>query len=76
MGVMARAQDEHFVITSDRILGDSPSKTAPKRVNDQIYQIWTGNNWSAIASDAIKFAEMDDADDYIKENSARLMENG
>ena len=76
MGVMARAQDELYVITSDRILGDSPSKTAPKRSNDQLYQTWTGDQWSPIATDAITFEAMEDAEEYIKDNSARLMVNG
>ena len=76
MGVMARVQDEVYVITSDRISGDSPSKTAPKRQLDRVFQTWTGEKWSSVASDAITFEAIEDADDYIKDNSARLMANG
>lgn len=76
MGVMARVQGDLYVITTDRISGDSPSKTAPKRPKDQVYQTWTGEKWSEIASDAITFEAIEDADDYIKDNSAELMANG
>jgi hypothetical protein len=76
MGVMAREQGELYVITSDRTLGDSPSKIAPKKPNDIVYQVWTGDKWSTITTDAITFEAIEEADEYIKENSGRLMENG
>ena len=76
MGVMAREQDELYVITSDRKLGDSPSKIAPKKQYDGVYRVWTGDEWSTIATDAITFAAIEEADEYIRENSDRLMENG
>ncbi len=76
MGVMTREQNERFVITSDRTSGDSPSKVAPKRHLDGVFRVWTGGQWSTIAADAITFEASEDADDYIKENSIRLMENG
>ena len=76
MGVMAREQGELYVITSDRTLGDSPSKIAPKRPTDGVYQVWTGDKWSPITTDAITFEAIEEADEYIKENSGRLMENG
>lgn len=76
MGVMAREQDELYVITSDRKLGDSPSKIAPKRPNQDDYQVWTGDQWSVARTDAMTFGEIEEADEYIKENLRRLMENG
>jgi hypothetical protein len=76
MGVMAREQGELYVITSDRTLGDSPSKIAPKKPNDIVYQVWIGDKWSTITTDAITFEAIEEADEYIKENSGRLMENG
>ncbi len=76
MGVMAREQGQTYVITSDRRSGDSPSKIAPKRPNDGVYQVWTGDRWSTITTDAITFEAIEEADEYIKENSGRLMENG
>ena len=76
MGVMAREQGELYVITSDRRSGDSPSKIAPKRPNDGVYQVWTGDKWSTITTDAITFVAIEEADQYIKENTGRLMENG
>jgi hypothetical protein len=76
MGVMAREQGELYVITSDRTLGDSPSKTAPKKPKDWVYRVWNGDKWSTITTDAITFEAIDEADEYIRENSGRLMENG
>ena len=76
MGVMAREQDELYVITSDRKLGDSPSKIAPKRQYDGVYRVWTGDQWSTTTTDAITFEAIEQADDYIRENSGRLMEKG
>jgi hypothetical protein len=76
MGVMAREQSGLFVITSDRTLGDSPSKTAPKKPRDDVYQVWTGDKWSTITSDAKTFDAIEEADDYIRENSVRVMHNG
>ena len=76
MGVMAREQGEFYVITSDRTLGDSPSKTAPKKPNDEVYQVWTGDKWSTITTDAITFEAIEEADEYIRKNSGQIMENG
>jgi hypothetical protein len=76
MGVMAREQGELFVITSDRTLGDSPSKTAPKKPNAEVYQVWTGDKWSTTMTDAITFEEIEEVDEYIRRNSGQIMENG
>ncbi len=76
MGVMAREQGELFVITSDRTVGDSPSKTAPKKQNAEFYKVWTGVKWSTITADAKTFEAIEQADEYIRENSSRVMENG
>ena len=76
MGVMAREQGEFYVITSDRTLGDSPSKTAPKKPNDGIYQVWTGDEWSTDTSDAITFEAIEEADEYIRKNAGQVMKNG
>ena len=76
MGVMVREQGDLFAITSDRTVGDSPSKVAPKRQNDANYQVWTGDKWSTVTKDAITFEATEEADEYIRENSGRLMENG
>ncbi len=76
MGVMARELDGLFVITSDRTVGDSPSKTAPKKPHADVYQVWTGDRWSANSTDAKTFDAIEEADDYIRENSGRVMQNG
>lgn len=76
MGVMPREQDDLYVITSDRTVGDSPSKTAPKQRKDAVYRVWTGDKWSTLTTDAKTFEALEEADDYISENTDRLMNNG
>lgn len=76
MGVMVRNQGEQFVITSDRVAGDLPSKSAPKRRATEVYQVWTGDHWSAVASEAKTFDSMDEADEYVKLHSKQVMESG
>jgi len=56
---MARKMGEQFVITSDRIAGDLPSKVAPKKHASPVYQVWTGDNWSTIMTNAKTFTTMD-----------------
>jgi hypothetical protein len=76
MGVMIRSQDNLFLITSDRVAGDLPSKSAPKRRAVEVYQVWTGDKWSTNASEAKTFNTEDEADEYVKKNSHRIMEFG
>jgi len=76
MGVMARKQGDSFVITSDRVTDDLPSKVAPKRKVGDVFRVWTGRNWSSVLTDAEAFKTMDEADEYVKSNSSRLMESG
>lgn len=76
MGVMIRNQGQLFVITSDRVAGDLPSRSAPKRRAVEVYQVWTGDKWSAVMSDAKTFKSEEEADEYVKDNSSRIMEFG
>ena len=76
MGVMIRKQGELFVITSDRVTGDLPSKSAPKRNKDDTFRVWAGDKWSTNASNAQAFKTMEEADQFVKSNSARVMESG
>lgn len=70
MGIMTRTQGEQFVITSDRLLEDAPSR-APKKASDFML-VWTGTAWSATLAEAKVFATADEADEYTRANYARL----
>jgi hypothetical protein len=72
MGIMSRRVGERFVITSDRDAEGVEAKTVKKRLNDT-YQVWTGSKWSAVVDDAQSFSSMDDADEYVRANFARIM---
>lgn len=76
MGVLIRNQGDLFVITSDRVAGDLPSRSAPKRRAVEVYQVWTGDKWSAAVSEAKTFKTETEADEYVKANSSRIMELG
>jgi hypothetical protein len=75
IGVMSRDRDGVFVITSDRQPGDSPSKRAEKNLS-RTYHVWTGDAWSPDMADAKTFKTEDAADEYIRANSARVMQDG
>lgn len=63
MGVMIRNQGLLFVITSDRVAGDLPTRSAPKRRAVEVYRVWTGDKWSTVMSDAKTFKTEDEADE-------------
>jgi hypothetical protein len=67
MGILTRVQDDCFVITSDRTSQAPSSKRAPRHLSGP-YQVWTGVSWSADAADAMSFASLDDADEYVRAN--------
>ena len=73
MGVMTRKSGESFIITSDRLAGELPSSRAPKKRVSEVYEVWTGNGWSATMTDAQAFTEIDAADEYVRANYARVM---
>ena len=62
----------NFVITSDRNAEDAPTKRAPKRTRLEVYEVWTGDHWSAAMTDAKKFDTLDKADDYVRANYALI----
>jgi hypothetical protein len=76
MGVMTRMQGGQYIITSDRVAGDQPSKSAPKRQANEVFQVWTGERWSSEATEAKTFLTMDEADEYVKANSRLVMDKG
>jgi len=73
MGVMPRKSGDNFIITSDRIEGEAPSKQASRRPLSDVFQVWTGNGWSATIGAAAIFSALDAADDYIRANYDRVM---
>ena len=71
MGILTRQQGDVFVITSDRSSDAAPTTRAPARLTD-IYQVWTGARWSISKTDAISFASLAEADEYVRANSAKV----
>ncbi|HEY1599929.1 MAG TPA: hypothetical protein VGG64_10025 [Pirellulales bacterium] len=70
MGILTRPQDRHFVISSDHT-AEASAKRAPRHLK-QDYQVWTGTNWSANIADAMRFESLDDADEYVRANYAKV----
>ena len=60
------------MITSDRSMTDAPVKRAPKGRPSGNYQVWTGDTWSLVKTDAMTFGTLDEADEYVKANYRRL----
>jgi hypothetical protein len=73
MGVMPRKSGENFIITSDKVVGEPPSKQAPKKPMPEVFQVWTGDSWSTSADTAAVFPALDAADEYIRANFDRVM---
>lgn len=73
LGVMPRKSGENFIITSDRVAGELPSHRVPKKTPSDVFQVWTGQEWSASITDATFFTAIDVADEYIRANFARVM---
>jgi hypothetical protein len=71
MGILTRRQDDAFVITSDRPVGAAATNRAPTRLTDD-YQVWNGTAWSATKSDALSFASLDAADEFVRANIAKM----
>ena len=73
MGVMARESGEKFIITSDCVAGEPPSNRVPQKDRLDVFQVWTGEGWSATITDATFFTDIAVADEYIRANYARVM---
>jgi hypothetical protein len=72
MGIMTRRQGAGFVISSDRSASDAPTNRPPKGRPTESYEVWTDSGWSAVMSEAKTFGTLDDADDYVRINFARV----
>lgn len=73
MGVMPRKSGDNFIITSDRLVGELPTKHAAKRSSTEAFQVWTGDGWSMSINTAATFSALDTADEYIRANYDRVM---
>jgi hypothetical protein len=72
MGILTLRQGERYVISSDRSMADAPAKKPPKARSSGSYQVWTGDTWSLVTTDAMTFGTLDQADEYVKANYPRL----
>lgn len=72
MGILTRKQGTKYVISSDRDLDHKTSKRAPRTASD-VYQVWTGIEWSTNLSDALGFDSLDDADEYVRANYNKVV---
>jgi len=71
MGILTRRQGNDYVITSDHTADEASPKHAPRRLNDT-YQVWTGAAWSSVMTEAMTFASLDDADEYVRAHYAKV----
>jgi hypothetical protein len=72
MGILTLQQDGKYVISSDRSITDPPVNRPPKGGPSSDYQVWTGEHWSLVKTDASTFGTLDEADEYVKANYRRL----
>ena len=72
MGILTLQQDGKFVISSDRSITDAPVNRPPKGPPSGDYQVWTGDSWSLVKTDATTFDTLGKADEYVKANYPRL----
>jgi hypothetical protein len=72
MGILTLQQDGKYVISSDRSITDAPVNRPPKGKPSGDYQVWTGDSWSLVKSEATTFNSLDEADQYVKANYGRL----
>jgi len=71
MGIMTRQVGEEYIITSDTVIDEAPRKRAPRRMTAK-YRVWTGDGWSTDTAAAKTFSSMDQADEYVRANYARV----
>jgi hypothetical protein len=69
---MTRRQGTAYVIGSDRSVTDAPTNKAPKGKPSDNYEVWTGEAWSAVMSDAQTFETLDSADEYVRANFEKV----
>lgn len=70
MGIMSRKVGELFVVTTDRMAGDPPTNSPPKRPVS--FRVWTNAGWSTEHADAQTFPSLDTADEFVRANYAKV----
>jgi hypothetical protein len=71
MGILTRTQDDYFVITADHMVTGTNTKRAPTRPSSD-YHIWTGEQWTESRGLGLRFASLEEADEYVRANYAKL----
>ena len=72
MGILTRRHGDLFVISSDRRarwVADGP-----RAASSDTFQVWTGQCWSPTKEEAMTFASLDAADEYVRANFRRVTE--
>jgi hypothetical protein len=72
MGILTLLQGQVYVISSDRSMTDAPIKKPLKSRPSGNYQVWAGDTWSLVKTDAMTFGSLDEADEYVRANYSRL----
>ncbi len=72
MGILTVQFDDKYVVSSDRCVTDAPVNRPPKGKPSADNLVWTGGGWSRVRADAMTFGTLDEADEYVKANYARL----
>jgi hypothetical protein len=72
MGILTRSNGDDFIISSDRDSAAAQSKHAP-RLRAEVEYVWTGAQWSKDVEDALRFASLDAADEYVRANMAKVL---
>ena len=75
MGIQTKQHDGKYLISSDRGMKDAPVGRPPRGNPSDTYQFWTGEAWSLVQADAMTFNTLDEADEYVKANYPRLVDN-
>jgi hypothetical protein len=71
MGILTRKQGERYVISSDHTDEGPPAKRAPQRMS-ATYFVWNGERWSSNVDEAVTFATLDEADEYVRANYGKV----
>jgi hypothetical protein len=71
MGILTRQQGDVYVISSDRLSTELSTRKAAARLSEN-YAVWTGTAWSDHHNEAIGFASLADADEYVRANFAKI----
>jgi hypothetical protein len=72
MGILTRQQGAQYVISSDQDLDQKGTKRAPRNQSD-VYQVWTGTQWSTDVAEALCFDSLDEADEYVRANYQKVV---